>query len=229
MYSDSICPPEKPIAFSVPIGYGSPPPAASWWSAPPAGRPEKKEYRKNVTQCRNLADIALVAGKAGVVLPRAEQPAGVPRQLRLFSVLCAVSSPACASVGAGDSGTSPPDASSRACRASAVLPDPAPARRHPAGRSRQVLLPCGALRRSAPAGRQAGCARSAGRSPVTAPWRAGGGRCPVPAPLARRYAPRRGRWRTACTDPQTPRPALCTHRRRHPARRRLQRRVNRSV
>ena len=35
-----------------------------------------------MTQCRNLADIALVAGKAGVVLPRAEQPAGVPRQLQ---------------------------------------------------------------------------------------------------------------------------------------------------
>lgn len=33
---------------------------------------QEEEYRENVTQCRHLADIALVAGKAGVVLPRAE-------------------------------------------------------------------------------------------------------------------------------------------------------------
>ncbi len=201
-------------------GYGSPPPAASWWSAPPAGRPGRRIPGKCDTvpqPCRHCPCSWQSRCCPPACGTASRCPAPVPDCSACFARFPALPAPR--------SGRATP-APRRRMRPAALAghrqscPDPVPARRHPAGRSRQVLLPCGALRRSAPAGRQAGCARSAGRSPVTVPWRAGGGRCPVPAPSVRRYAPRRGRWRTACTDPQTPRPAPCTHRRRRPARRR---------
>ena len=160
-------------------GCGSPPPAASWWSAPPAGRPGRRIPGKCDTvpqPCRHCPCSWQSRCCPPACGTASRCPAPAPDCSACFARFPALPAPR------SERATPAPH---RRMRPTVLAghrqscPDPAPVRRHPAGRSRQVLLPCGALRRSAPAGRQAGCARSAGRSPVTVPWRAGERRVPI--------------------------------------------------